>query len=53
MVAPIINPHHIDPQEAKNAIDIGETKGLCHLISPHLPQIMGFRATGVHYQQLP
>ena len=49
----IINPHHISPQEAENAIDIGETKGLRHLGSPHLPQIMGSRVTGVYYQWLP
>ena len=53
MVALIINHHDIDPQEAENAINIGETKGPPHLISPHLPHIMGLRATGVHYQQLP
>ena len=53
MVAPIGNPHHVSPQEAENAIDIGETKGLHHLSSPHLPQIMGLRVTGVHYQWLP
>ena len=34
-------------------IDIGETKGLCQLGSPHLPWIMGSRVTGVHYLQLP
>ena len=45
------SPHW--PQEAKNAIDIRETKDLHHLGSPHLPQIMGLRATGVHYQWLP
>ena len=51
--SPIINHRHVSPQEAKNAIDVGETKGLHHLGSPHLPQIMGSRATGVHYQWLP
>ena len=53
MVAPIINHHLISPQEAKNAIDVGETKGLHHLGSPHIPWIMGSRVTWVHYQQLP
>ena len=53
MVVPIINHHHVIPQEAKNAIDIGETKGLRHLGSPHLPHIMGLRVTGVCYQPLP
>ena len=53
MVVPIINHHLIGPQEAENVIDIGETKGLHHLSSPHLPWIMGLRATGVHYPQLP
>ena len=53
MVALTINHHHDWPQGAKIAIDIGETKGLHHLSSPHLPQIMGLRATGVHYQWLP
>ena len=47
------NHHHIGPQGAEITIDIGETKGLHHLSSPHLPWIMGLRATGVHYQQLP
>ena len=53
MVVLIINPHHVSPQEAKTVIDIRETKGLCHLGSPPLPQTMGSRVTGVHYQQLP
>ena len=41
------------PPGAENIIDVGETKGLHHLGSPHLPQIMGLRATGVHYPGLP
>ena len=45
------SPHQ--PPEAKNAIDIGETKGIHHLGSPHLPWIMGLRVIGVHYPQLP
>ena len=49
----IINCHLVSPQEAKNIIDIGETKGLNHFGSPHLPQTVGLRATGVHYQWLP
>ena len=53
MVAPTINHHHVSPRGAKIAIDIRETKGLHHLGSPHLPQIMGSRATGVHYQWFP
>ena len=53
MVVPIINCHPIGPQGAKNGIDVGETKGLNHLSSPHLPQTVGSRVTGVHYQWLP
>ena len=53
MVVLIINHHLIGPQEAKNIIDVGETKGLHHLGSPHLPQTMGLRVTGVHCQWLP
>ena len=53
MVVLIINHHLIGPQEAKNVIDIGETKGLNHLGSPHLPLTVGLRATRVHYQWLP
>ena len=34
-------------------IDVGETKDLHHLSSPHLPQIMGSRVIGVQYQWLP
>ena len=51
-VVPIINHHLIGPQEAENAIDIRETKGLHYLSSPHLPQTVGLRVTKVHYQQL-
>ena len=53
MVVLMVNYHPIVPQEAENVIYIGETKGLSHLSSPHLPQTMGLRATGVHYQWLP
>ena len=53
MVVLIINHHLIGSQEAKNAMDIRETKGLHHLGSPHLPQTVGLRATRVHYQWLP
>ena len=49
----IVNHHLIGPQEAENVIDIGETKGLHHLSSPHLPQTMGLRVTRAHYQWLP
>ena len=52
-VVPIINCHLIGPQEAKNVIDVRETKGLNHLGYPHLPQAVGLRATEVHYQWLP
>ena len=47
-----VNYHHIGPQEAKTAIDIGEAKGLHHLSSLPLPQIEGSGATGAHYQWL-
>ena len=53
MVVLIINHHPVSPEEAENLIDIGETKGLNHLSSLHLPQAMGLRATGVHYQWIP
>ena len=53
MVVPIVNCHLIGPQEAENIIDIGETKGLSHLGSPHLPRTVGLRLTRVHYQWLP
>ena len=53
MVVLIINHHPIGPQEAKNIIDVRETKGLNHLGSLHLPWTVGLRATGVHYQWLP
>ena len=53
MVVLIINHHLISPQEAENVIDFAGTKGLNHIGSPHLPQTMGSRVTGVHYQQLP
>ena len=53
MVAQINNHHHVGPQEAENVINVRETKGLHHLGFPHLPQIMGSRATGVCYQWLP
>ena len=53
MVVQIINHHPVGPQEAENEIDVRETKGLSHLGSPHLPQTVGFRVTGVHYQWLP
>ena len=53
MVVQIINHHLVGPQEAENIIDVGETKGLHHLSSPHLPHTVGLRATEVHYQWLP
>ena len=53
MVVPIVSHHLIGPQEAENIIDVGETKGLHLLHSPHLPQIVGSRAAGVCYPWLP
>ena len=53
MVVLIINHHLIGPREAKNVIDVREIKGLHHLGSLNLPQIMGSRVTGVCYQWLP
>ena len=53
MVVLIANHHLIGPQEAENITDVGETKGLHHLSSPHLPWTMGSRVTRVHYQWLP
>ena len=53
MVVLIINHHLIGHQGAENVTDVRETKGLHHLSSPHLPQTMGSRVTGVHYQWLP
>ena len=50
MVVLIINLHLVSPQEAENVIDIGETKGLNHLGSPHLPWTVDSRAARVHYQ---
>ena len=41
---------HIGLPEAKIAIDIGGTKGHHHLGCCHLPQTVGLKATGVHYQ---
>ena len=52
MVTLTINHQHIGLQGAQIAIDVGETKGLHHLGSPHLPQIIGSRVTGVHCQWL-
>ena len=45
--------HPISPLEAGNAIGIRDTRGLNHLSSLHLPQTMGLRVTGVHFQQHP
>ena len=49
MVAPTVDHHHVGPLGAETAIDVGGTKGLCHLGSCHLPWIVGLRATGAHY----
>ena len=53
MVVLTVNHHPVGPQEAKNVIDAGQTKGINHLSSPHLPQTVGLRVTGVCYQWLP
>ena len=53
MVALTINHHHVNPQGAETAIDVRGTKGLHHLGSHHVPQIMGSRVTGAYYQWLP
>ena len=53
MVVPIANHQLVSPQEAESITDVRETKGLHFLGSPHLPQTVGLRASGVHYQQLP
>ena len=47
------NHHHIGPQEAETTTDVRGTRGLHHLSSRHLPQIMDLRATGVCYWWLP
>ena len=49
----IINLHLTSPQGAENVIDVRETKGLHHLHSPHLSQIVDLRVTGIHYPWLP
>ena len=41
------------PSRGWDVTGMRETKGLNHLGSLHLPQNMGLRVTGVHYQQLP
>ena len=46
-----IHHHPASPLEARNIIGDGETKGLNHLGSLHLPQTMVSRVIGVHYQQ--
>ena len=53
MVVLIVNHHPFSPQEAKNVIDVGETKGLNHLDSLHHLWTMGLRVTRVCYQWLP
>ena len=47
-----IHSHLTGPLEAENAIGYGETRGLYHLGSLHLPQTMVLRVIGVHYQHL-
>ena len=46
-------PSPCGPQGAEIVTDIREVKGLHHLSSPHLPQIVASRVTGAHYQWLP
>ena len=53
MVAPTVNHHHIGPEGEETAIDVREILCLHHHSSLHLPQIMGLRVTGAHYQWLP
>ena len=53
IVVPTTYHHPISPLEARNIIDIRETKDPNHLSSLHLPQTVGLRATEVCYQQLP
>ena len=45
------SPHQ--PSRGQECNRHQRSQGLHHLGSPHLPQTMGLRATGVHYQQLP
>ena len=52
-VVPTTHHHPVGPPEAGNIIGIGETKGLNHLGSLHLPPTVGLTATGVHYWQCP
>ena len=51
----VLTTHHhpISPQGAGSIIGIGETRGLNHLSSLHLPQTMVSRVIAVHYQQHP
>ena len=53
IVVPTTHHHPVGPPEARNIIGDGKTKGLNHLGSLPLPQTVGSRATGVHYQQCP
>ena len=46
-----IHSHLVGPLETENAIGDGETRGLYHLSSLHLPQSLVLRVIGVHYQQ--
>ena len=46
-----IHSHLASPPEAENAIGDGETRGLNHHSSLHLPWTMVSRVIGVHYQQ--
>ena len=46
-----IHSHLTGPPEAENVTGGGETGGLNHHGSLHLPQTMVSRVIGVHYQQ--
>ena len=53
IAVPTTQCHPVGPLEARSVIGIGGTKGLNHLSSLHLPQIVDLRVTGVHYRQCP
>ena len=51
IAVPTIHSHLASPPEAKNIIGGGETGGLNHLSSLHLPQTMVLRVIGIQYEQ--
>ena len=51
IAVPTTQCHPKGPQAARSIIGIGETKGLNHLGSLHLPPIVGLKVTGVRYRQ--